>query len=114
MNKQEILSSMILELRRGAIVLSALSQLKDPMYGYNLVSVLSENGISVEANTLYPLLRRLEAQGVLESHWETGEAKPRKYYNTTPKGNEIYEELKLRWEELSKSVGNLIGGNNNE
>ncbi|NTV78605.1 MAG: PadR family transcriptional regulator, partial [Clostridiales bacterium] len=71
MEKNDIISGMIMELRRGTIVLCVLSQLEKPMYGYSLVSALSDSGIAVEANTLYPLLRRLESQGMLESKWET-------------------------------------------
>lgn len=110
MERDEILSSFILELRRGTIVLCVLSQLKTPMYGYNLVTVLSESGISVEANTLYPLLRRLESQGLLKSEWETGGAKPRKYYSITELGTEIYEILKKQWETTVDSMSKLLGG----
>lgn len=108
MERDEILSSFVLELRRGTIILCVLSQLKTPMYGYNLVTVLGESGISVEANTLYPLLRRLESQGLLESSWETSGAKPRKYYNRTELGSEIYEILKKQWQATTESLAKLM------
>lgn len=107
MEPSEILSGLILELRRGTIVLCVLSQLKKPMYGYHLVSVLQKHGIPVEANTLYPLLRRLESQGLLQSHWETGEGKPRKYYTTTPLGDDICAQLKKNWEETADHLRQL-------
>lgn len=107
MEKEEILSGLILEIRRGTIVLSVLTKLEKPMYGYSLVSELSDSGISVEANTLYPLLRRLESQGLLESEWETSGSKPRKYYNTTEMGIEIQEKLKKNWLETVDSMEKL-------
>lgn len=108
MEREEVLSAQISELRRGTIVLSVLSQLKEAKYGYSLVTVLSENGLEVETNTLYPLLRRLEAQGLLKSEWETGGSKPRKYYSLTKEGSEIYEILKHQWEKTVESMKKLL------
>ncbi len=113
MEREEILSGLLLEMRRGSIVLAVLSQLEAPKYGYHLVNVLSESGIAVEVNTLYPLLRRLEGQGVLMSEWETSGAKPRKYYVLTPEGKELYETLKKYWNEIVTSMDVLMGGNDN-
>ena len=108
MEQNELLSGMVLELRRGTVVLCALSRLKDPMYGYNLLSELSDCGIPVEANTLYPLLRRLEAQGLLKSEWNTQEAKPRKYYQTTPQGDETCARLTEQWKNIVESMNKVI------
>ena len=74
------------------------------MYGYHLVSTLAQKGIPVEAGTLYPLLRRLEGQGLLHSVWETDGAKPRKYYSLTPEGAVVYRQLQEQWKQLSHSV----------
>lgn len=110
MSEQEnILAGMLLELRRGTVVLCALSRLKSPMYGYNLVSDLTAAGIQVEANTLYPLLRRLESQGLLESRWETTEAKPRKYYIITDEGQRICAQLEQGWHQLVANVSSILG-----
>lgn len=98
MDKQEILAGQVLEMRRGTIVLCVLACLQTPMYGYSLISRLEAGGITVEANTLYPLLRRLEGQGLLESSWETDGAKPRKYYRLTALGREVYAELAAHWQ----------------
>ncbi|MEG0377120.1 MAG: PadR family transcriptional regulator [Eubacterium sp.] len=108
MSKNDILSGLVSELRRGTLVLCVLIKLKTPMYGYSLVSVLSEMGIAAEANTLYPLLRRLEGQGLLESSWETGGPKPRKYYNTTELGNEIGKKLQRYWDSTVSSMKLLL------
>ncbi len=113
MEREEILSGLLLEMRRGSIVLAVLSQLNTPMYGYNLVNILSESGVAVEVNTLYPLLRRLEGQGVLTSEWETGGAKPRKYYALTPDGRELYHTLKKHWKNIVNSLENLMGEQDN-
>ena len=110
MEREEILSGLILELRRGSIVLAVLSQLQKPMYGYYLVNVMGKSGIAVEVNPLYPLLRRLESQGLLKSEWETSEAKPRKYYVLTEFGSEIYRVLKKHWNETVESMKRLMEG----
>lgn len=107
--KEEIISGLGMELRRGTIVLCVLSQLKKSTYGYSLVNVLTENGIPMETNTLYPLLRRLEKQGLLRSSWETSGSKPRKYYLITDFGKEVYKELKGQWHQSTIHMKRLIG-----
>ena len=107
--KEDIAAGLTMELRRGTIVLCVLSQLMQPMYGYSLVSTLSDGGVPVETNTLYPLLRRLEKQGLLESSWETSGSKPRKYYQITELGKDIYLDLKKQWEDTAKHMTNLLG-----
>jgi len=74
------------ELRRGTIVLASLMLLRTPGYGYGLLEQLASAGFPTDANTLYPLLRRLEKQGCLESEWNTEEARPRKFYRTSEAG----------------------------
>jgi DNA-binding PadR family transcriptional regulator len=103
-----ILDSLIQELRRGSIVLGVLSQLKSPQYGYSLVVLLEEKGFPVDSGTLYPLLRRLEKQGLLESSWDVESAKPRKYYGLSDYGRTIYDELCTQWFAMVGSINNLI------
>lgn len=110
MNVDEIAAGLQLELRRGTLILLVLSQLKEPMYGYNLVKKLNDQQISIDANTLYPLMRRLEGQGLLESRWETGEAKPRKYYQITEQGSAVLEKTKSYWDDFSRNVNRLLEG----
>lgn len=114
MNHDDVVSGLILELRRGTLILLVLSQLKEPMYGYNLVKKLQENDIPIEANTLYPLMRRLESQGLLKSEWDTGESKPRKYYTITEDGLIVLEKAIKHWESFSKNVNNLLEVDENE
>jgi len=104
----ELFNSLIMELRRGAVILGVLSRLSEPQYGYSLVQTLEAKGFSVEPGTLYPLLRRLEKQGLLESSWDTSENRPRKYYCLSAKGAIIYEKLRKEWHNLNKSMAALI------
>lgn len=108
MNAEETVAGLKQELRRGTLILLVLSQLRKPTYGYSLVKSLSESGIPMDANTLYPLLRRLEGQGLLKSQWDTGENKPRKYYQITPEGQLVLEETKAYWKQLSTQVDKLL------
>ena len=103
-----LLDSMILELRRGTIILSVMSQLKKPEYGYSLVVLLEEKGISVDAGTLYPLLRRLESQGLLESSWDVGSSKPRKYYQLSDYGRTIYIKLRDHWFSMIENMNKIL------
>ena len=108
MNCDEIVSGLILELRRGTLILLVLNQLKEPKYGYHLVKELQDHGIPMEANTLYPLMRRLESQGLLKSEWDTGEAKPRKYYVITEEGREVLKKARENWFSFSENVNQLL------
>jgi DNA-binding PadR family transcriptional regulator len=103
-----IVSGFLLELRRGTVILCVLAKLRKPAYGYQLVTDLAQTGMPVEANTLYPLLRRLEAQGLLESSWNTEGAKPRKYYAATPFGLEALEKLKSHWQAAAQSMNAIL------
>lgn len=103
-----LLAGMTTELRRGTLTLAVLSRLKEPQYGYSLLQSLEEKGIQIEANTLYPLMRRLETQGLLENSWDTTSARPRKYYVLNEDGKEIYEALKKEWLKTCAGIDRLI------
>lgn len=107
---EKLLSSLITELRRGTLTLAVLSQLRTPQYGYSLVQLLEESSVSIEQSTLYPLLRRLEKQELVESSWDTTESRPRKYYVLSEYGIEILEQLKAEWEKSTKELQNLLKG----
>ncbi len=110
MNVEDTVSGLVLELRRGTLILLVLSQLREPMYGYSLVKKLNDNGIPIDANTLYPLMRRLEGQGLLQSQWDTGESKPRKYYQITQDGQAVLEKTREYWKAFSSNVDSLLEG----
>jgi len=95
------------ELRRGTVVLASLLILRTPEYGYRLLESLAAAGIDVDANTLYPLLRRLEKQGLLASDWNTDDTRPRKYYETTAAGREVSDHLAADWARLNVALQEL-------
>jgi len=108
MHKDEIVSGFLLELRRGTVILCVLAKLRKPAYGYSLIAELADGGVAIEANTLYPLLRRLEGQGLLESSWNTEGAKPRKYYATTAFGLEVLHTLEQHWQTTMQTMNNIL------
>lgn len=107
-SNDDLFNSLVLELRRGTIILSVLSQLKSSQYGYSLVVLLEEKGIPVEAGTLYPLLRRLEKQNLLESNWDVDASKPRKYYKLNEYGRETYDRLCIEWFKMVENMDNIL------
>lgn len=109
-DEKDLKQSLIQELRRGTLILSVLSQLNEKKYGYALVQNLEEQGMPIDPNTLYPLLRRLEKQGLLASEWDVGESKPRKYYSRTAYGDEIYLELRSQWRIMTESMEEMLKG----
>ncbi len=98
------------ELRRGTQILAVLSQLNATQYGYSLLQRLEDKNVSIEAGTLYPLLRRLESQGLLQSEWDTTESRPRKYYLLSEVGKEVYEILKEEWKTIARELDGLLEG----
>ena len=95
------------ELRRGTVVLACLIRLRRPDYGYALLESLNGLGITVDANTLYPLLRRLEKQGLLTSEWNTDEARPRKFYRTSAAGRTLARSLTDDFRAIAASIADL-------
>ena len=93
MSETEALETHLQELRRGTVVLACLKLLRQPGYGYGLLEELNTRGFDTDANTLYPLLRRLEKQGHLISEWNTDEARPRKFYRTSAAGSRLASAL---------------------
>ncbi len=108
----EPIENLRLELRRGIVVLAVLSQMDTARYGYSLIQQLAEKGLDIEEGTLYPLLRRLEKQGLLESEWEVGESRPRKYYRISPMGREVLTTLATDWRETVEVMRKILQGDN--
>lgn len=105
-----LLHSLMTELRRGTLTLAVLSQLRTPQYGYSLVQLLENSGISIDQSTLYPLLRRLEKQELVTSSWDTTESRPRKYYVLSEYGVDVFLQLKKEWLKNSKKLYGLLKG----
>ena len=106
-----LLDKLTQELRRGILVLATLSQLDEAKYGYDLISHLREQGLEVEQGTLYPLLRRLEGQGLLESEWNIDGSRPRRYYKISPAGEQVLVRLATDWREMTVVLEDLLKWN---
>jgi PadR family transcriptional regulator PadR len=96
----ESFENAILELRRGVIVLAVLSKLGEEQYGYSLINGLKEQGFEIDQGTLYPLLRRLETQGLLNSKWRIEADRPRRYYSLSAEGRVLLPRLKNEWNSI--------------
>ncbi|RKN40315.1 PadR family transcriptional regulator [Micromonospora endolithica] len=110
MVSEEILRTHLQELRRGTVVVASLVALRRPDYGYALLQRLTAHGFPVDANTLYPLLRRLEEQGLLTSEWNTEESRPRKFYRVSAEGETVLDRLLDDLAAVQTSVTGLIEG----
>lgn len=108
MSDDKTLSTMFQELSRGTVSLAVLLTTGSPTYGYSMVTDLQEAGLDVEQNTLYPLLRRMESQGLLESSWDTGDKRPRKYYRRTQAGRDAAVLLGNEWGRLNEVIRRLV------
>ena len=102
------LATHLQELRRGTVVMAVLASLQAPGYGYGLLEELASVGIDVDANTLYPLLRRLEKQELLTSEWDTTTERPRKYYQTSARGLASLRVMREEWNRLDASLRRLL------
>lgn len=107
MSETEALDTHLQELRRGTVVLACLRLLEHPGYGYGLLEELGARGFDTDANTLYPLLRRLEKQGHLTSEWNTDEARPRKFYRTSDAGARLAAALTDEFRAIAGAIDAL-------
>lgn len=96
------------DLRKGVLVLAVLSQLRTQQYGYSLRQALAQKGMPIEEGTLYPLLRRLEGQGLLVSHWQADDGPPRRYYELSAQGAELHRDLISAWGSLASVMDKLL------
>jgi DNA-binding PadR family transcriptional regulator len=103
-----LFESLRLELRRGSLVLAVLACLRTERYGYTLCQALTADGLEIEESTLYPLLRRLESQGLLKSEWREEEKRKKRFYRLSPAGTELLAALIAEWRAINDSVGKLL------
>jgi DNA-binding PadR family transcriptional regulator len=96
------------ELRRGVVVVAVLSRLREAQYGYSLRQALAAKGLPIEEGTLYPLLRRLEGQGLLLSEWRIEDGPPRRYYRLSAAGERLYRDLTASWRDLNAVMDGLL------
>lgn len=104
----ESFENAILELRRGVIVLAVLSKLDQEQYGYSLINVIKEHGLEIDQGTLYPLLRRLESQGLLLSNWRIEGDHPRRYYMLSDEGRTLLPRLKEEWNNIVSIIEKIL------
>jgi PadR family transcriptional regulator PadR len=104
----EIFENLRLELRRGSLILAVLAQLRTELYGYALRKALADHGLSIDENTLYPLLRRLETQGLLVSHWREEEKRNKRFYRLSPQGEIILYQLLNEHEAMNAAIDRIM------
>jgi PadR family transcriptional regulator PadR len=109
MENNNMQKNIVNELRRGIIVLAVLSQLDEEQYGYSLLKKLSDQGLEIDQGTLYPLLRRLESQGLLKSNWNVEGSRPRRYYVISPEGQKLLPKLKEEWQKNVSMMEAMLG-----
>ena len=105
---ENLFENLRLELRRGCLTLAVLAQLRQEHYGYTLRKALASRGMEIDENTLYPLLRRLEAQGLLTSEWREEDKRNKRFYRLSTDGQEIFARLLKEWNDINTAITNLL------
>ena len=104
----EVLENLKLELRRGCLIVAVLAQLRIEQYGYTLRKALADDGLAIDEGTLYPLLRRLETQGLLVSQWREEYKRNKRFYRLSPAGEQILAQLLEEWQNINTSLNRIL------
>jgi PadR family transcriptional regulator PadR len=104
----EAFENLRLELRRGSLILAVLAELRQEQYGYTLRKALAGHGLAIDEGTLYPLLRRLETQGLLKSQWREEDKRNKRFYRLSPDGAQILEQLSAEWRAINRSLDQIL------
>jgi PadR family transcriptional regulator PadR len=104
----EILENLKMELRRGCLIVAVLAQLRTEQYGYTLRKALADDGLAIDEGTLYPLLRRLETQGLLVSQWREEDKRNKRFYRLSPAGEQILNQLHEEWQSINTSLNKIL------
>jgi len=104
----ELFENLKLELRRGCLVVAVLAQLRVEHYGYTLRKALEDQGLAMDEGTLYPLLRRLESQGLLESEWREENKRNKRFYRLSAQGQAILKQLLDEWQTINASLERIL------
>jgi PadR family transcriptional regulator PadR len=104
----EVFDNLRLELRRGSLVVAVLAALRAEQYGYTLRKALAEHGMEIDEGTLYPLLRRLESQGLLASEWREEDKRNKRFYRLSPAGRQVLKQLLAEWEAIGASLDGIF------
>ena len=105
---ENLFENLRLELRRGCLTLAVLAQLRQEHYGYTLRKDLGERGLEIDESTLYPLLRRLESQGLLISEWREEDKRNKRFYRLSPEGEQILSRLLDEWNTINAAVSRIL------
>ena len=106
--RTELFENLRLELRRGCLVLAVLAALRTEQYGYTLRKALDERGMAIDEGTLYPLLRRLESQGLLVSEWREEDKRNKRFYRLSPEGKKLMKQLLAEWKGIDASLSEIL------
>jgi len=104
----EVFENLRLELRRGCLTLAVLTQLRTERYGYTLRKALADDGLEIDEGTLYPLLRRLESQGLLVSQWRQEDKRNKRFYRLSPQGEHVLNQLLAEWQQMNESLTKIL------
>jgi PadR family transcriptional regulator PadR len=104
----ELFENLRMELRRGCLVVAVLAQLREEHYGYTLRKALDDQGLAIDEGTLYPLLRRLESQGLLISEWREENKRNKRFYRLSPQGELTLKQLLDEWQTINKSLDRIL------
>lgn len=107
-NNHDMFENLRLELRRGSLVLAVLAGLRKEQYGYTLRKTLEEKGMAIDEGTLYPLLRRLESQGLLVSEWREEEKRNKRFYRLSADGKVMLKQLLAEWQSINSSLNGML------
>ena len=107
----ELFENLRLELRRGCLILAVLAALKSEQYGYTLRKSLADSGLDIDEGTLYPLLRRLETQGLLASQWREHDKRNKRFYKLSKEGSGMLKQLLAEWDGINDSLNGILEGN---
>ena len=105
---EDAFENLRLELRRGCLVVAVLAALRAEQYGYTLRKTLADHGLAIEESTLYPLLRRLEGQGLLASQWREEERRNKRFYRITEEGGRVLQRLLAEWKSIDTSLQTVL------
>ena len=104
----DLFENLRLELRRGCVIVAVLAALRSEQYGYTLRKALAEQGMDIDEGTLYPLLRRLESQGLLSSEWREEDKRNKRFYRLSADGRQVLKQLLVEWESIDSSIQGIL------
>ena len=96
------------ELRRGTLILAVLAQLRVERYGYSLRQALASVGVEIDEGALYPMLRRLEGQGLLASEWREEDKRKKRFYRLSAEGEAVLARLADEWRSINDTLQPLL------